>query len=108
MGARIVEVVSNFHPKSAHGPSHKYHGFFKVLAQVVSKSMEVHADQTIVDALMETIDRIEENLSMAESVEREAEAQRRADFEELSTKVQEQIQYVMRQMVDLNATITTL
>ena len=89
MGARIVEVVNNFKPKTAHGPSHKYHGFFKVLAQVVSKSMEVHADQSIIDNMMETIDRIEENLSMAESVEREAEAQRKADFEELSEKVTE-------------------
>ena len=51
--------------------------------------MEVHADQEIVDGMLEAIDRIEENLSMAESIEREAEAQRRADFEELSVKVSE-------------------
>merc|ERR1711981_522377 len=41
-------------------------------------------------------------------MERDAERTRQADFEELTEKVNEQLRYVQRQILDLNATISTL
>jgi len=38
--------------------------------------MEVHADQAIVERLFAIMDRIEENMEMAESMERDAERTR--------------------------------
>ena len=43
MGTEIIALVEKFHT-SDHGITHKYHGFFKVMATVVSKAGEVHAD----------------------------------------------------------------
>merc|ERR1712139_205440 len=101
--ARLRKFVT---PKA--GVAHGYGAFFKLLAQVVEKSMEVHADQAIVQRLFDIMDRIEENMEMAEAMERDAERTRQADFEELTEKVQEQLRYVQRQILDLNATISTL
>lgn len=70
--------------------------------------MEVHADQSIVQRLFDIMDRIEENMEMAESMERDAERTRAADYEELKEKVEEQLRYTQRQILDLNATISTL
>ena len=49
--------------------------------------MEVHADQAIVQRLFDIMDRIEENMEMAEAMERDAERTRQADFDELAEKV---------------------
>merc|ERR1711981_1130719 len=100
--ARLRKFTS---PKQ--GVAHGYGAFFKLLAQVVEKSMEVHADQAIVQRIFDIMDRIEENMEMAESVERDAERTRQADYEELTEKVQEQLRYTQRQILDLNATIST-
>jgi hypothetical protein len=58
------------------GVAHGYGAFFKLLAQVVEKSMEVHADQGVVQRLFDIMDRIEENMEMAEAMERDAERTR--------------------------------
>merc|ERR1712190_541154 len=79
-----------------------------LLAQVVEKSMEVHADQAVVQRLFDIMDRIEENMEMAEAMERDAERTRQADYEELKGKVEGQLRYTQRQVVDLRATIFTL
>merc|ERR1712060_564689 len=90
------------------GFAHGYGAFFKLLAQVVEKSMEVHADQAVVQRLFDIMDRIEENMEMAEAMERDAERTRQADFDELAEKVNDQILYVQGQIVGLNATISPL
>jgi outer membrane protein TolC len=90
------------------GVAHGYGAFFKLLAQVVEKSMEVHADQAVVQRLFDIMDRIEENMEMAEAMERDAERTREADYVELVDKVAAQLMYTQRQIVDLNATIFTL
>ena len=90
------------------GVAHAYGAFFKLLAQVVEKSMEVHADQAIVQRLFDIMDRIEENMEMAEAMERDAERTREADYNELVGKVTAQLMYTQRQIVDLQATISTL
>merc|ERR1711976_165627 len=90
------------------GVAHGYNAFFKLLAQVVEKSMEVHADQAIVQRLFDIMDRIEENMEMAEAMERDAERTREADYQELVDKVNGQLMYTQRQIVDLRATISTL
>jgi hypothetical protein len=92
----------------AQGVAHGYGAFFKLLAQVVEKSMEVHADQAIVQRLFDIMDRIEENMEMAQAMERSAEKTREADYQELKDKVEAQLMYTMRQIVDLRATISTL
>lgn len=70
--------------------------------------MEVHADQAVVQRLFDIMDRIEENMEMAEAMERDAERTRQADYDELVDKVAAQLMYTQRQIVDLNATIFTL
>jgi len=70
--------------------------------------MEVHADQAVVQRLFDIMDRIEENMEMAEAMERDAERTRQADFEELSDKVSDQLMYTQRQILNLRATISTL
>merc|ERR1711976_955625 len=90
------------------GVAHGYNAFFKLLAQVVEKSMEVHADQTVVQRIFDIMDRIEENMEMAEAMERDAERTRQADYDELVGKVTAQLMYTQRQIVDLQATISTL
>lgn len=67
------------------------------MASIMVKSMEdeVHADQEIVDELLSICDRIQENLSIAESTERMAEATRVEDYDFLADKVNKQIAYVM-------------
>merc|ERR1719486_734053 len=90
------------------GVAHAYGAFFKLLAQVVEKSMEVHADQSVVQRIFDIMDRIEENMEMAEAMERDAERTRQADYEELVDKVNAQLMYTQRQILDLRATISTL
>jgi ribosomal protein RSM22 (predicted rRNA methylase) len=92
----------------AKGVAHGYGAFFKLLAQVVEKSMEVHADQAVVQRLFDIMDRIEENMEMAEAVERDAERTRQADYDELVEKVEAQLMYTQRQVVDLQGSISTL
>merc|ERR1712113_989978 len=92
----------------AQGVAHGYGAFFELLAQVVEKSMEVHADQAVVQRLFDIMDRIEENMEMAEAMERDAERTRQADYEELKGKVEGQLMYTQRQVLDLRATISTL
>merc|ERR1712146_357048 len=75
------------------GVAHGYGAFFKLLAQVVEKSMEVHADQAVVQRLFDIMDRIEENMEMAKAVEVDAERTRQADYEELVEKVEDQLRY---------------
>lgn len=70
--------------------------------------MEVHADQAVVQRLFDIMDRIEENMEMAEAMERDAERTRQADFEELTDKVNDQLMYTQRQILNLRATISTL
>jgi len=70
--------------------------------------MEVHADQGIVQRLFDIMDRIEDNLERAEAMERDAERTRAADYAELKEKVEAQLRYVQRQVLDLRATISTL
>merc|ERR1711907_642465 len=82
------------------GAAHAYGAFFKLLAQVVEKSMEVHADQAIVQRLFDIMDRIEENMEMAQTMERDAERQRAADYQELKVKVENQLMYTQKQIVD--------
>jgi hypothetical protein len=101
--ARLRKFTS---PKQ--GVAHGYGAFFKLLAQVVEKSMEVHADQAIVQRLFDIMDRIEENMEMAEAMERDAERTREADYNELVDKVEGQLRYTQRQILDLRATISTL
>ena len=101
--ARLRKFTS---PKQ--GVAHSYGAFFKLLAQVVEKSMEVHADQAIVQRLFDIMDRIEENMEMAEAMERTAERTREADYNELREKVEGQLMYTQRQILDLRATISTL
>merc|ERR1712007_241364 len=102
MQSAVVARLRKFSsPKQ--GVAHGYGAFFKLLAQVVEKSMEVHADQAIVQRLFDIMDRIEENMEMAEAMERDAERTREADYAELKGKVQGQLMYTMRQIVDLRA-----
>jgi len=103
----VVARLNKFNtPKQ--GVAHGYGAFFKLLAQVVEKSMEVHADQAIVQRLFDIMDRIEENMEMASAMERDAERTRQADYEELTDKVTDQLRYTQRQILDLRATISTL
>merc|ERR1712151_1386495 len=90
------------------GVAHGYGAFFKLLAQVVEKSMEIHADQATVQRILDIMDRIEENMEMAMAVERDAERTRQADYDELVEKVTGQLRYTQRQIVDLVATIHVL
>merc|ERR1712083_424481 len=107
MQSAVVARLRKFSsPKQ--GVAHGYGAFFKLLAQVVEKSMEVHADQAIVQRLFDIMDRIEENMEMAEAMERDAERTREADYNELKEKVEGQLMYTQRQIVDLQATISTL
>ncbi len=50
---------------TGNGVAHKYGSIFKVLANIMEKSLDddVHADQSIIDRILEVMDRIEENLS---------------------------------------------
>ena len=70
--------------------------------------MEVHADQAIVQRLFDIMDRIEENMELAQAMERAAEHTRQADYDELNEKVVGQLRYTQRQILDLRATINTL
>merc|ERR1712203_1135873 len=105
--AALVARLRKFQtPKQ--GVAHGYGAFFKLLAQVVEKSMEVHADQAIVQRLFDIMDRIEENMEMASSMERDAERTRAADFEELSDKVSGQITDTTAQVLRVASEIMTL
>lgn len=107
MQSALVARLNKFTtPKQ--GVAHGYGAFFKLLAQVVEKSMEVHADQAVVQRLFDIMDRIEENMEMAEAMERDAERTRQADYEELRDKVEDQLMYTARQILNLRATISTL
>ena len=91
----ILQKFRDFSQYSGgHGVAHKYGSMFKVLANIMEKSLEVHADQSIVDRILAIMDRIEENLSRALSVERAADAQREADYLELTDKVRGQVLYI--------------
>ena len=90
MQSALVARLNKFSAPNQ-GFAHGYGAFFKLLAQVVEKSMEVHADQAVVQRLFDIMDRIEENMEMAQNLERDAERTRAADFEELSEKVKGQI-----------------
>ena len=70
--------------------------------------MEVHADQAIVQRLFDIMDRIEENMERAQSVERDAERTREADYQELKEKVEDQLLYTQNQILNLQSTISTL
>ena len=70
--------------------------------------MEVHADQAIVQRLFDIMDRIEENMEMAQQLERDAERTRAADFVELSDKVKGQIRDTTALTLRLAAEILTL
>merc|ERR1712183_552695 len=96
--ARLRKFTS---PKQ--GVAHSYGAFFKLLAQVVEKSMEVHDDQAIVQRLFDIMDRIEENMEIAQQLERDAERTRAADFEELSDKVKGQIRDATQHVLRLDA-----
>merc|ERR1739844_120001 len=92
MQASLVARLNKFNtPKQ--GVAHAYGAFFKLLAQVVEKSMEVHADQAIVQRLFDIMDRIEENMELAQAMERAAEHTRQADYDELNEKVVGQLRY---------------
>merc|ERR1711907_326327 len=107
MQSALVARLNKFSAPNQ-GFAHGYGAFFKLLAQVVEKSMEVHADQAVVQRLFDIMDRIEENMEMAEAVERDAERTRAADYQELKVKVENQLMYTQKQIVDLTATISTL
>jgi hypothetical protein len=57
------------------GTTKGYGHFFKLLAQILEKSMqvEVQADQSIVQNLLDIMDRIEENMDTTAAMEREAD-----------------------------------
>ena len=63
--------------------------------------MEVHADQAIVQRLFDIMDRIEENMERAQSIERDAERTRAADYAELKDKVEDQLRYTQNQILNL-------
>jgi len=79
--------LKSFEPKSKQGLSHGYGALFTLLAQMLEKNQEVHADQSIVEGIMGIIDRIEENLDASLSLERDAERQRAADYVELEERI---------------------
>lgn len=66
----------------------------------MEKSMQTEwgtqADQTIVNRLLDILDRIQENLEMAEATERSSEFLRQRDFDALSLKLNNLIIYVRR------------
>jgi hypothetical protein len=70
--------------------------------------MEVHADQGVVQRLFDIMDRIEENMQRAQSVERDAERTRSADYAELKEKVEDQMMYTQGQLLDLASFCDTL
>ena len=82
--AGIRKVLRDF--KSAEsGVAHAYGHFFKLLASIMEHSMQAEwgtqADQSTVDRILEILDRIQENLEMAETTERSAEFLRQRDFD---------------------------
>lgn len=105
--AALLEKLNKFQTPEQ-GVAHGYGAFFKLLAQVVEKSMEVHADQAVVQRLFDIMDRIEENMEMASQLERDAERQRAADFVELADKVKKQIRGTKQKSLKLAAEIMTL
>lgn len=86
MKSSLVHKLSNF-KTSPKGLAHGYNGFFKLMAQILAKTDDVHTDTTITDNILAIVDRIEENLEVGLASERHAEAERKADYEELSSKV---------------------
>ena len=69
---------------------------------------DVHADQSIIDRILEVMDRIEENLSQALATERSADAQREDDYQALTEKVNSQVSYITGQILDLKGVISVL
>jgi hypothetical protein len=80
------------------------------MATVVEKSLEwgVQADQAVVQRLFDIMDRIEENLDMAASMERDAERHREADFVELAAKINGQLRMYTGEILDLKSEISVL
>jgi hypothetical protein len=80
------------------------------MANVVSKSLEwgVQADQAIVQNLFDIMDRIEENLDMAASMERDAERSREGDFQDLKAKLTGLLSMYSGEIMDLKSEISVL
>ena len=80
------------------------------MSSVVEKSLEwgVQADQAVVQHLFDIMDRIEENLDMAASMERDAERGREYDFRELADKINGQLVQYTGEILDLKSEISVL
>jgi len=100
--------LKSFKPKAEKGLSHGYSAMFTLLAQMLEKNPNAHGDQTVVDGIMGIIDRLEENLDMSLTLERDAERQRAADYIEISERIQGYIIQCKRQIMDLKSEISTL
>jgi predicted nucleic acid-binding Zn-ribbon protein len=80
------------------------------MASVVEKSLEwgVQADQAVVQRLFDIMDRVEENLDIAVSMERDAERNREEDFRELASKIKNQGLMYSREIGQLQVEIGVL
>ena len=100
----LVKRLNKFDGKNRFGV------WIRLMASVVEKSLEwgVQADQAVVQNLFDIMDRIEENLDMAVSMERDAERHREADFNELADKINGQLLQYSTEILDLQGTISVL
>merc|ERR1711976_630142 len=100
--------LKEFTPKNEHGLSHGYGALFTLLAQMLEKNPNAHGDQVVVQTIMGLIDRVEENLGASLALEREAERERAADYEEISARIQGYILQCNQRIVGLAVEINTL
>lgn len=83
-----------------------YQGVFRLLAQIVEKSKEV--DQEIVQKILDLIKKINENVETSGQMEKNAEEQRLAAFEELKSILQENISHAQSDISTLSNKIESL
>ncbi len=84
-----------------------YQGIFKLLAQIVEKA-PVQADQDIISKIVDLIKKIRENVENSARVEKDAEEQRVAAFEELSATLQQNINNAQSDIVTFTNKIESL
>lgn len=94
----------------AQAVSHTYGIFFRLMTTVLSKAdaKKTHADQKVVDVLLNILDRFEENLSATLSLERQSDQEREEAFHDVNDRLTNLITTYRDEIVDLRTLISTL
>ena len=101
--AQVKENIKEAIPSVRSG----YKGIFKLLAQIVEKAPE-QVDQDILNKILDLLKKIKDNVENTAQIEKDAENQRIAAFEDLSSTLENNINSAQSDIVTFNNKISTL